>query len=507
MKVKKPQSKRTSTRLQKGIQKKIAAHQRKERKKAKKDVTWKSRVPKDPGIPNSFPYKGKILAEMEEHRKAELEERERLREEKRAAALASGHNVEQVEQQLRLEEEQDNTNRLAALVASAQEAAREYNDEQDSDDAMEDDDSEEEAEIEVGDFDLDVQDLTKESSRRAFDKIYRQVVENSDVVLYVLDARNPEGTRSRQVEHAVLADPNKRLIYVLNKIDLIPDEVLHQWKEYLEKFFPVIPLAASSGASNAQTFDHKGLTQATTATALLQALKKYAHDAQKQRAIAVGVIGYPNVGKSSVINALTSRHGGNRTSCPVGAQAGVTTSFRRVKVDNKLSVWDSPGIVFPSSEGKKVSPIEEQARLVLLNALPPKHMSDLRPAVSLLLKRLSKNEVLMTRLKTTYDIPPIMTTPHEQFVTEFLVHVARKMGRLGKGGVVNLQSSAFAVITDWRDGRIAGWARPPTREEEAKKKKLAKDEPVIEDRTAIVTEWAKEFSLDGLWDPNDAMEE
>lgn len=502
MKAKKPTSKRQSTKLREGIKKKVAAHDRKQRKLAKKDPTWKSKIPKDPGIPNSFPYKGKVLEEMEEAKRQEREEKERRREAQRQAARASGMSEEQIEEGLAQEDQAANQNRLAALVESANVAAKEYNGEEDDDDDMAVDGDEESDEINEIVLEALDEGVDRESSRKAYDKIYKQVVQNSDVILYVLDARNPEGTRSRQVEHAVLANPEKRLIFVVNKIDLVPEEILQNWRENLELSFPTIPLAAAHSAPNAQTFEHGNLNRVTTANNLLQSLKKYS---QKKRSTSVGIIGYPNVGKSSVINALTR----SRTAaCPVGAQAGVTTSIRKVKIDSKLSVWDSPGIVFPGEtqkkSKKKANAVEEHARLVLLNALPPKQIDDPRPAVSLLLKKLQQVD-LLDRLYNVYSVPPIVTIPHDKFVTEFLVHVSRKMGRLGKGGVPDLDSAAQAIITDWRDGRIVGWEAPPTnnaRENNEKSNNEENTQPVI------VTEWASEFNLEGLWDPNtDIMQE
>jgi nuclear GTP-binding protein len=191
----------------------------------------------------------------------------------------------------------------------------------------------------------------KDGSRKAFDKVFKQVVDSADVVLYVLDARDPEGTRSKEVERQVMAAASggKRLILILNKIDLIPAPVLKAWLIHLRRYFPVIPLRASGPAPNAHTFNHKQLTVQSTSTTLFKALKSFAAAKQLKRAVSVGVIGYPNVGKSSVINALTSRLGGAGAACPVGAEAGVTTSLREVKIDSKLKLLDSPGIVFPSS--------------------------------------------------------------------------------------------------------------------------------------------------------------
>lgn len=411
--------------------------------------------------------------------------------------------------------EMSNSERLGALLESAQQAAKEYEgmDSEDEEDMEMDEEDEDET------FDLgqaieeisQVEENGKDTSRKAFDKIYKQVVDEADVILYVLDARNPEGTRSKSVERAVLSNTSKRLLFVLNKIDLVPKETLQKWVKHLELSFPTIPLIASNAAPNAHTFNHKQLTAVSTATNLLQSLKKYASASNLKRSISVGVIGYPNVGKSSVVNALLGRHSNNSRACPVGAQAGVTTSIRKVKIDNKLNLIDSPGIVFPSESGKNRSPVDQQARLVLLNALPPKQITDPRPAVSLLLKRLSKNKEQLDYLYAYYDLPPLVTSPHDAFLTSFLVHVCRKKGRLGKGGVPDLLSAATAVINDWRDGRICGWALPPLKAKTTTgtldtdiSNNISKDSmPSSEqssEQTVIVNQWAKEFSLDGLWD-------
>jgi nuclear GTP-binding protein len=242
------------------------------------------------------------------------------------------------------------------------------------------------------------------------------------------------------------------------------------------------------------------LTVQSTSATLFKALKSFAAAKQLKRAVTVGVIGYPNVGKSSVINALASRLGGVGAACPVGAEAGVTTSLREVKIDSKLKLLDSPGIVFPSTgDGSKASKMEEQARLVLLNAVPPKMIEDSVPAVTLLLKRLSGTEGMMNKLMDVYGLPPLMTTNGDP-TADFLVQVARKRGRLGKGGVANIASAATTVITDWRDGRIQGWMDAPILAITPDASTAAsKDGPVVGDQKEIVTEWAAEFKLEGLW--------
>jgi len=480
---------------------------------------WRSRLKKDPGVPNLFPYKNKILEEIEEARKEKEEDKLRRHEAAKARRLGTTVDInksvdEEDEELLDLtdededdveemdEDDGDDSNPMAALLASARARAAEYDKVGDDDNDEMDDGSDDGSWSGVSDSETHNQSSTKpDSSRKAFDKAFKSVIDSSDVVLYVLDARDPNGTRSRSIEQQIMADSSKRLILILNKIDLIPPPVLKAWLIHLRRSFPTLPLRAATPSGNAKTFDHKSplLSAKGTSDCLFRALKTYAASSGLKRAISVGVIGYPNVGKSSVVNSLMSRLGGKGNSCPTGAEAGVTTSTREVKIDNKLKLVDSPGIVFPSSSGDAAQNKEEyKASLILLNAIAPKEITDPTSAVTLLLKRLTKTEESTKKLLDVYSLPPLMSQ-NGDVTTDFLVQVARKRGRLGKGGVPNLYAAAMTVLGDWWAGRISGWMEPPREEVEVAKKIDGTTETSGKDRKEIVTEWAKEFKLDGLW--------
>jgi nuclear GTP-binding protein len=465
---------------------------------------------------------------QEELERAREEARARRKAEKQAAGIEVAEDEEDEEEDVideelldeEMSEDGDGSNPMAALLASARARAVEYENgggDDDEDDEMDEDDDEMDEDDGNGVALLNQDDIptlssqlsSKENSRKAFDKVFKQVAAAADVILYVLDARDPEGTRSKEVEREIMAADggSKRLILVLNKIDLVPPPVLKAWLVHLRRYFPTLPLKASNGAPNAHSFDHKQLTVKGTSETLFKALKSYAQSSQLKRSISVGVIGYPNVGKSSVINALTARlNRGSSNACPTGAEAGVTTSLREVKLDNKLKLIDSPGIVFPNTSGKsgdkKSKKENDQARLVLLNAIPPKQITDPVPAVNLLLKRLSTSEALFQKMLDVYGLPPLFPTGGDR-TTDFLIQVARKRGRLGKGGVPNINSAAMTVIMDWRDGRIQGWVEAPSlpvataTAADGSAGTSASGAGV--DTKQVVTQWAKEFKIEGLW--------
>lgn len=484
-----------------------------------------------------FPYKGKILAEIEERKRAEQEFKLKQREDQKAAAKAAklasktpqelldGGDDEEMETDG--DEAEVGGNTIADFAASIASRTAKFNGEPDVDSMMdedeEDEDLEDDEDEEWAGFEGEGKRsaLKKETSRKMFDKDFKTVVENSDVILYVLDARDPEGTRSREVEKMVLnaARGEKRLILVLNKIDLVPKKILNDWLTHLRLSFPTLPLRATSSIAS-HTYNHKNLTLQSTAAALLKSLKTYSQKRALKRSLTVGIIGFPNVGKSSVINALISRtNNGKSGPCPTGAEAGVTRSIKELKLDGKVKLLDSPGIVFPTAGGR--NKVDEQARLVLMNAIPSQQIVDPLPAATLILQRLATNEDLFNKMIQLYNIPPIMRPDGPEGATDFLIQVARKRGRLGKGGIPDLNSAALAVVNDWCDGRLQWFTVAPETDEaeagdvggggasSADKGGVVR---AVAGQKEIVSQWAAEFDLGGLYsgaDPavEEAMEE
>ena len=240
------------------------------------------------------------------------------------------------------------------------------------------------------------------------------------MVLEILDARDPVGTRATDLEDKVAAAAGKKLILVLNKIDLIPNEVCDRWLKYLRQFFPVIPFKACTQKSGTlgESVPFKATRHAEASTfgsrsvggeQLLQLLKNYSRNEDIKTAITVGVIGYPNVGKSSVINSMKRVR-----SCGVSPVSGFTKVMQEVILDRKIRLLDCPGIVFEDQNENSV---------ILRNCINVEAMHDPVPAAQMVLER-CEDQVLMD----LYDVPPFKD------IYEFLGNLGRKTRLQGKGG-------------------------------------------------------------------------
>jgi len=131
-------------------------------------------------------------------------------------------------------------------------------------------------------------------SRRIWVELYK-VLDSSDVVCIVLDARDPEGTRCKHVEKHIRKNcPTKHLVFVLNKVDLVPTRATKKWIVYLSKIAPTIATASK-------------IKKPFGKQSLLRLIRQFDLFHKDKKTISIGFIGYPNVGKSSVINTMKEK--------------------------------------------------------------------------------------------------------------------------------------------------------------------------------------------------------
>ncbi|XP_013772982.1 guanine nucleotide-binding protein-like 3 homolog isoform X2 [Limulus polyphemus] len=401
-------SKRMTCHMKYKIAKKVRQHHRKARKEAKKNPHKFKK--KDPGVPNSLPFKEEILREAEE-RKRQAEEIKKRRQEERNKLLMEKRG-------------------LAELQQDAEKRGLQFDTKEATDAAG-------------------YHDIQADSSLRVYHKEFKMVVERADVVLEILDARDPLGCRCPQVEQAVInSGPNKRLVLVLNKIDLIPKDNLMKWLHYLRNEFPTVAFKASTQTQQHNLAHSKVavLHSSTTlinssrclgANILMKVLGNYCRNQGIKTSITVGVVGFPNVGKSSIINSLK-----RSKVCTVGATPGVTKGMQEIQLDKHIKLLDSPGVVFAKGAS--------DTAVALRNAVKVETLKDPITPVETILQRANKEQLML------YYRLPEYSSHHE-----FLGLLAKRMGRLKKGGIADIEAAARKLLTDWNIGKIKYYTHPP----------------------------------------------
>ncbi|KRX57905.1 Nucleolar GTP-binding protein 2 [Trichinella sp. T9] len=264
----------------------------------------------------------------------------------------------------------------------------------------------------------------KGQSKRIWNELYK-VLDSSDVVCEVVDARDPMGTRCFNVEKFLRKEkPHKHIIIILNKVDLIPRWVTRDWIRTLSAEYPTIAFSADMMSPFG-----KG--------ALISILRQFAHLHQEHPQISVGFIGFPNVGKSSIINALR-----RKKVCNVAPIAGETKVWQYVTLMRRIYLIDCPGIVYPTGNN--------EAQLILKGVIRVENVKDAADYIDAVIERV-KREYLVR----TYQVPEWKNSE------EFLSALAGRSGRLLKGGEPDINTVAKMVLNDFQRGRLPYYVKPP----------------------------------------------
>eukprot|EP00696_Hemimastix_kukwesjijk_P020365 gnl/Hemi2/9992_TR3460_c0_g1_i1.p1 gnl/Hemi2/9992_TR3460_c0_g1~~gnl/Hemi2/9992_TR3460_c0_g1_i1.p1 ORF type:complete len:641 (-),score=236.01 gnl/Hemi2/9992_TR3460_c0_g1_i1:113-2035(-) len=264
----------------------------------------------------------------------------------------------------------------------------------------------------------------KGQSKRIWGELYK-VLDSSDVVVQVLDARDPMGTRCPHVESHLKKNARyKHLIFVLNKCDLVPTWVTKKWVALLSQEYPTLAF-------------HASITKSFGKGALIQLLRQFGRLHSDKKNISVGFIGYPNVGKSSIINTLRAKKVSMVSPVP-----GETKVWQYVTLFKRVFLIDCPGVVYPSGDS--------EVEIVLKGVVRIESLIDAADYIDEVLKRVKREYV-----QKLYDISNWTTT------TDFITQFANKTGRLVKGGDPDLNAAAKMVLHDWIRGRLPYYVAPP----------------------------------------------
>lgn len=265
-------------------------------------------------------------------------------------------------------------------------------------------------------------------SKRIWNELHK-VIDSSDVILQVLDARDPMGTRSKHIEEFLKKEKaHKHLFFILNKVDLVPIWVTQRWVALLSQEYPTIAF-------------HASITHPFGKGALINILRQLGKFHMDKKQISVGFIGYPNTGKSSIINALRSKK-----VCKTAPIAGETKVWQYITLMKRIFLIDCPGVVYPTAETDTEKVLKGVVRVELV--------TDPEDYVVAVLERVRPEYI-----RKTYGVQT--WTDH----IDFLEQLAKKSGKLLKGAEPDINTVAKMVLNDWQRGRLPFYVAPAGFEE------------------------------------------
>jgi len=274
-------------------------------------------------------------------------------------------------------------------------------------------------------------------------KTRRQIIEDLkliDVVIELLDARVPFSSQNPDIADIIRG---KKRIILLNKSDLADKIETDKWiNKFKKENIIAISVDSNTGSGINKVFDSLN-------SVMKEELEKNAQNGRIGKKIRVLVLGIPNVGKSSFINRISKK-----TSAEVGNKPGVTRAKQWVKVDDRIELLDTPGVLWPKFESEKVA-----LNLAYTGTIKDDILDKIEIAYRLL-KYLLENYIENISNRYNIEIEKIKEIlanggqAENENIYEIMHLIGKKRGAIISGGSVDDTKVANIILEDFRTGKL-----------------------------------------------------
>ena len=259
-----------------------------------------------------------------------------------------------------------------------------------------------------------------------------------DIVIELLDARIPIASQNPEIANKI---KNKKKLVVLNKADLADEKTNQKWVNYFEnQGIPAVLVDSNSG---------KGIDKfiKKIEEVMQEMLEGQASKGRIGRKIRAMILGIPNVGKSSFINRISKR-----TTAEVGNKPGVTKQKQWIRINEKIELLDTPGVLWPKFESQKV------AMNLAITGTIKDDILDLVEVAYTLTKFMLENykENLLQRYSLEEKkIDEILQQDQaeNENIYEIMQLIGRRRGAI-LGGNIDDERTAKLILDDFRSGKL-----------------------------------------------------
>lgn len=247
-----------------------------------------------------------------------------------------------------------------------------------------------------------------------------------DLIIELVDARVPLSSRNPDIDEL---GKNKARLILLNKADLAEERMNDEWVEYFKE----------KGYSAVKVNSKKGGGIKSIQSVIQEACKEKTERDRKRgilnRPVRAMVVGIPNVGKSTFINALAGK-----ACAKTGNKPGVTKGKQWIRLNKNVELLDTPGILWPKFEDQQVG-----LKLAFIGSIKDEILQTEELAAELV--RFLNGEYPGV-LEEKYDIPA------SDDVYECIRNIAESRHCLVRGSELDTEKAAAILLDDFRGGRL-----------------------------------------------------